>query len=184
MFCPRCGQQQTSNETRFCSRCGFLMTGVGALVANEGNLEAVSFAKPGKTDTPRRRGIKKGLFIFLLAFLVVPIMAIFTLMIEAREPFAVVIALVLLVVGGLLRIAYALMFESSEPTGQSVEQAAYQTAQNVLSGSRNQNALPPQQSIPTSSYVPPKQGNWRETNDLEPSSVTDPTTKLLKEEKQ
>jgi hypothetical protein len=170
-------------ETRFCSRCGFLMTGVGALVANDGNLEAVSVAKPSTADTPRRRGIKKGLFIFMLAFLVVPLVAILTLMVNAAEPFAVVISLILLVVGGLLRIAYAMMFESSEPAGQSVEQAVYQTAQNVLSGSRNQNALPAQQSIPTSSYIPPKQGNWRETNDLEPSSVTDPTTKLLKEEK-
>jgi len=183
MFCPRCGQEQTSNETRFCSRCGFLMTGVGALVANDGILEALSVSKSGKVDTPRRRGIKKGLFIFMLAFLVVPLLAILTLMVGAQEPFAVVIALILLVAGGLLRVAYAMMFESSEPTGQSVEQAVYETAQNVLSGSRNQNALPPQQSIPTSSYMPPKQGNWRETNDLEPSSVTDPTTKLLKEEK-
>ena len=179
MFCPRCGQEQISNETRFCSRCGFLMTGVGALVANDGNLEAVAVAKPAKIDTPRKRGIKKGLFVFMLAFLVVPLMAIFTLMIEAREPFAVVISLILLVVGGLLRIAYAMMFESNEPTGKTVEQAAFQTAQNILGGSRAQNALPPEQSIPISSYIPPKQGNWRETNDLEPSSVTDPTTKLL-----
>ena len=179
MFCPRCGQEQISAETRFCSRCGFLMTGVGELVAGGGNLEAVSVSKPAKVDTPRRRGIKKGLFIFMLGFLVVPLLAILTLMIEAREPFAVVIAAILLGVGGLLRIAYAMMFESSEPTGQTVEQAVYETAQNVLGGSRSQNALPPQQSIPTSSYIPPKQGNWRETNDLEPSSVTDPTTKLL-----
>jgi hypothetical protein len=183
MFCPRCGQEQTSNETRFCSRCGFLMTGVGALVANDGNLEAVSVAKTAKADTPRRRGVKKGLFVFMLAFLVVPIVAILTLMTNS-EPFAVVISLILLVAGGFLRVAYAMMFESRDPTGQTVEQAAYETAQNVLSNSRNQNALPPQQSIPTSSYIPPKQGNWRETNDLEPSSVTDPTTKLLKEEKQ
>lgn len=179
MFCPRCGQEQLSNETRFCSRCGFLMTGVGALVANDGKLETVSVGKPAKVDTPRKRGIKKGLFIFMLGFLVVPLLAIITLMVDAREPFAVVIAAILLGVGGLLRIAYAMLFESSEPTGKSVEQAAFQTAQNILSGSQNQNALPPQQSIPTSSYIPPKQGNWRETNDLEPSSVTDPTTKLL-----
>lgn len=179
MFCPRCGQEQTSNETRFCSRCGFLMTGVGALVANSGNLEAVSVSKPAKAETPRRRGIKKGLFIFLLSFLIVPLLAILTLMVNANEPYAVVIAAILLVAGGLLRIAYAMMFESNAPTGQSVEQTVYDTAQSVLSGSRNPNVLPPQQSIPTSAYIPPNQGNWRETNDLEPSSVTDPTTQLL-----
>ncbi len=41
-------------------------------------------------------------------------------------------------------------------------------------------ALPPQQSIPTSVYTSPKTGAWRDTNDLEPASVTDATTRHLK----
>ena len=181
MFCPRCGQEQISNETRFCSRCGFLMTGVADLVANGGStdLEAPKSTKP---DSPRKRGIKKGLFIFLLAFLVVPIIAILTLMVNA-EPFAVVISAILLGVGGLLRVAYALMFESGEPIGAAVDHAVYQSAQNILGGSQHPNALPPQQSVPASSYVPPTHGGWRDTNDLEPSSVTDPTTKLLQKDR-
>lgn len=180
MFCPRCGQEQISNETRFCSRCGFLMTGVTELVANDGNtnLSAPVRAKP---DSKRKRGIKKGLFIFLLSFMVVPIIAILTLMVNA-EPFAVVISAILLSVGGLLRMAYALMFESNEPLGGSVEQAVYQNAQNILSGKQNANALPATQSVPASAYMPPQYGNWRDTNDLEPSSVTDPTTKLLQKD--
>ncbi len=178
MFCPRCGQEQISNETRFCSRCGFLMTGVGELVANAGNAEALGAAKPAKIESARKRGIKQGLFIFLLTFLVVPIVSILTVW-AAAEPFAVAISAILLFVGGLLRMVYALMFESSEPTGKTIEQTVYQTAQNLLNKGQNQNALPPQQSIPISSYMPPKHGNWRDTNDLEPSSVTDPTTKLL-----
>ena len=32
MFCPQCGQQQASDATRFCSRCGFQLEAVaGAL---------------------------------------------------------------------------------------------------------------------------------------------------------
>jgi len=178
MFCPRCGQQQTSNETRFCSRCGFLMTGVGALIAGNGNAEGLIPAKPAKVESARRRGLKQGLFLFLLTFLVVPIVAILTVW-TGVEPFGIAISSILLFVGGLLRMAYALMFESAEPAGKTVEQTVYQTAQNILSGSQNPNALPPSNSIPASSYIPPKQGNWRDTNDLEPSSVTDPTTKLL-----
>ena len=34
MFCPHCGHQQVSNETRFCSRCGFSLDLVVDLVAN------------------------------------------------------------------------------------------------------------------------------------------------------
>ncbi|MEK6283905.1 MAG: zinc ribbon domain-containing protein [Acidobacteriota bacterium] len=34
MFCPRCGNQQVSNEMRFCSRCGLSLGLVTDLVAN------------------------------------------------------------------------------------------------------------------------------------------------------
>ena len=34
MFCPHCGHQQASNETRFCSRCGLSLDLVIDLVAN------------------------------------------------------------------------------------------------------------------------------------------------------
>lgn len=182
MFCPRCGQEQISYETRFCSRCGFLMTGVGALIANNGNPEGLITAKPAKVETPRKRGLKQGLFIFLLTFLVVPIISILTVWANA-EPFAVAISAILLFVGGLLRMAYALMFESGAPVGGTIEQGVYHTAQNLLGGNQNKNALPPQSSIPIENYVPPKHGNWRDTNDLEPSSVTDHTTKLLEKDK-
>jgi hypothetical protein len=182
MFCPRCGQEQISNETRFCSRCGFLMTGVVDLVAGGGNSSAALKApSAAKIETPRRRGIKKGFFIFLLTFLVVPIVSILTVMANA-EPFGVAISAIVLFVGGILRMIYALMFESNEPTGAQTDHSVYETAQSILSGNQNPNALPPQQSVPTSAYMPPTHGSWRDTNDLEPSSVTDPTTKLLQKD--
>ena len=34
MFCPQCGHQQVSNETRFCSRCGLSLTLMTHLLAN------------------------------------------------------------------------------------------------------------------------------------------------------
>ena len=181
MFCPRCGQEQISHETRFCSRCGFLMTGVGALIANNGNPDGLIAARPAKVETPRRRGLKQGLFIFLLTFLVVPIVTILTVWLRV-EPFGVAISAILLFIGGLLRMVYAWMFESNEPTGQTGEENAYQAAPNLLNRQPNQNALPPQQSIPAASYMPPVHGSWRETNDLQPSSVTDHTTKLLEKD--
>lgn len=44
-----------------------------------------------------------------------------------------------------------------------------------------QAALPPQQSQPVG-YYSPGVGNWRDTNDLQPSSVTENTTRLLDKE--
>lgn len=180
MFCPRCGQEQISNETRFCSRCGFLLTGVVDLIANDGNT-ALTASNSAKGDTPRKRGIKQGVFFLLLTFLIVPLITILTIWLRA-EPFAVVIASIIFFVGGLLRIAYAMLFESNDPAEKTIEQSVYQSAQNLLNKKADTNALPAQQSIPAENYVPPKFGNWRDTNDLVPGTVTDSTTKLLQKE--
>lgn len=178
MYCPRCGQEQISPQTRFCSRCGFLMSGVADLLATGGNLPALSAPAAVKGETPRKKGLKKGLFIFLLSFLLVPLIAIFTVAVNA-EPFGVAIVAILLTVGGLLRAAYALMFESNVPVDQLAPGDAAQTAPPLFANQTNAGALPPQQSIPVNNYAPPRAGNWRDTNDLEPHSVTDSTTKLL-----
>ena len=37
MFCPRCGHEQVSNETRFCSRCGLPLGLVTGLVTDSSN---------------------------------------------------------------------------------------------------------------------------------------------------
>lgn len=182
MYCPRCGQEQITEETRFCSRCGFLLTGIAEVMANDGALPVAAAASTGiSVSSPRKKGLKQGLFIFLLTFLVVPLLSIFTLMLDA-EPYAVVIGAIVLTVGGLLRMAYALMFEASEPGENTLEQNVYQSAQSLLNKKKEANALPPQTSFPVDSYAPPGQGTWRDTNDLTPSSVTDNTTKLLQKD--
>ena len=181
MHCPRCGQDQSSEEIRFCSRCGFLLTGIADVMKHDGNLPNSSDAK-NTLSTPRKKGLKKGLFIFLLAFLFVPLAAIFTLMIRAQEPFLVVILAILFTVGGLLRMAYAAMFESNVPDAQALEGNMYQPSHGFFNKKRNRKSLPSEQSIPASAYVPPANGNWRDTNDLTPTSVTETTTKLLRKE--
>lgn len=182
MYCPHCGQEQTNEQIRFCSRCGFLLAGVAELMANEGILPVLTATADKSVSTPRKRGLRQGLFIFLLTFLVVPIVAILTLMVRAEEPFFVAIAAILFFMGGLLRMAYALMFESNNPQEQTFEQSVYQSAQSLLSKKPEAAALPPQQSIPVSSYEPPLQGKWRDTNELTPKSVTENTTKLLQKD--
>lgn len=178
MFCPTCGQQQISEETRYCSRCGFPLSGVTHLIVNNGDLPQALAPSGKKPDSPRRKGIKQGLFIFLLTFLVVPIIAILTVAANA-EPYGVVIAVLLLAVGGLLRMAYAMLFQSDVPYGASLDHGYGNAAQNLFDKKQAAGALPPSQSIPASSYVPPTAGNWRDTNDLTPDSVTDKTTQFL-----
>jgi len=157
-----------------------LLTGVAQVVAQGGMLPTALATVPKGVVTPRNRGLKQGLFIFLLAFLVVPILAIISVAVNA-EPYAVVLSAILLTVGGMLRAAYALMFESNVPAVGSTDPSE---SANYLSGSPAANALPPQQTPSADLYVSPA-GSWRDTNDLldrRPSSVTDSTTKLLQKE--
>jgi hypothetical protein len=175
MHCPKCGQQQISDETRFCSRCGLLLSGIAEIVANDGMVSTGKVAITGNVDSPRRRGIKQGIFFFLLGFLVVPLLALLTLALGV-EPFMPAIGALLFGVGSLLRIAYALMFESNAGSSNSI-------GQRSIPAATDRTALPGAQSIPASAYTSPA-GSWRDTNDLQrtPGSVTDSTTKLLEKD--
>lgn len=177
MFCPNCGNERVSDATIYCNRCGFLLTGTAELIAN-GGVSTTAISSPNaKAISPRKKGLKQGLFIFLLTFLVVPIVGIFTQAIGA-EPFAVGIAAVGLFMGGLLRMVYALMFESGEPGGQTLEQKGAAVLQKVIA-ERKAAQLPEQRGQPAVDFVAPQRGDWRDTTDLEPSSVTESTTRLL-----
>lgn len=181
MHCPKCGQQQISEVTRFCSRCGFLLTGIAQVVANDGIIPASSgkrsFLPP---SSPRRRGVMQGAFVFLLAFLVVPLVMIISIGLRLGPAFAM-LSSVLLVMGGLLRMAYAMMFESGIPTGSSVNEEQTANTQQAFSRAAAAGQLPTASSLPVDLYTSPAQGSWRDTNDLvaTPGSVTDSTTKLL-----
>lgn len=180
MFCPNCGQERNSQETSFCSRCGFLLTGTSELLLTGGVIPQIQSTDTVKHISPRTRGVKQGLFIFLLTFLVVPLVAMISVAL-GRDRWGIAISAVLFAVGGLLRMAYALMFESTSPGGQTLEENVQVGSPGLLNHS-SATALPPQQSIQASAYVSPPAGNWRDTNDLQPTSVTESTTKLFEKD--
>src|SRR5436190_11349637 len=177
MFCPQCGQERVSVETNYCSRCGFLLTAVGDLLQTGGQ-NPLAIARSGsQTQSPRKRGIKQGLFLFLLTFLVAPIMGMISIALR-MEPFLVGISVIVCFIGGLLRMVYALMFESAEPGAPTLEEKVLAHAA-ALNDTRQQKGLPQHQSMPAANFVAPAGGNWRDTNDLQPVSVTESTTRLL-----
>lgn len=178
MFCPQCSQERLSTETSFCSRCGFLLTGTAELLLTGGQIPNLPIQSDYKAPSPRNRGLKQGLFIFLLTFLFVPLLVIISIAVRVQSPFIVAIAAVLLVMGGLLRMAYALMFESPVASEPTLEDDLIANTKSLLNSSAKR-TLPPQQSQAIGSYAAPATGHWRDTNDLEPRSVTDGTTKLL-----
>ena len=179
MFCPKCGQQQASEETRFCSRCGLPLGVVSETVAQGGFLPQLAEAGKKKTFFNKKNGVVFSVFwIMFFLLIMTPLWGI--LDIDKMAGASAIIG----IFGGIMWMIGALVFlpSSKQPTGSWNE--ASQAAPHGLYGHGQRGALPPQQSQPVSSYVPAA-GGWRAPDTGEfanPGSVTDNTTKLLKRE--
>jgi hypothetical protein len=187
MFCPNCGQRQISNEARFCPACGFPLEVVGEVLANGGR----PHWRPPQPPTgavqlsPRQKGVRQGAMVMLSLLLVVPLIAIFGVALLGLPGELVALAGVILFGGGLLRIAYALLFEQEAPALPAAPQPTYvppPTIPNYLGTPQQQQshtALPPRQSTPVP--TPAQQQRYHTGELVEPprSSVTDHTTRLL-----
>lgn len=181
MYCPKCSQEQSVENIRFCSRCGFLLTGIATVIQNEGIIPSVKNREKEQFLTPEKKGLRQGLFLLVLAILLSPILMIIAKEMDIRPAMFILVLFTLFTIG-IVRMIYAKMFESSEPSEKTSEESVFQTSQNILSNKKNAKTLPFAQSNPVSDFVPPIQGNWRDTNDLVFSSVTDATTKQLKKD--
>src|SRR5687767_14883625 len=126
MFCPQCGQERISEATSFCSRCGYLLTGTADLLRTGG----APLQKPLEERSPRSRGIRHGLFMFLLMFVVAPIVGLIATFGLGIEPWPVGVVVFLLGVGGILRMIYALM-RSEEHTSE-LQSLAYLVCRLLL----------------------------------------------------
>lgn len=173
-----------SDATNFCSRCGYLLTGTAELLARGGALTAQP-SSGGEGSSPRSRGIRQGIFMILLALVLVPIMGILLrFALGMPNPWPIGVILFLLGGGGVLRMAYALMFEAGKPHTQlsaSTTNTAFLRAETLASPPSNAQ-LPPQRTQPASGYTAPSTGRWLDTNDLQPTSVTENTTRHLGKE--
>ncbi|MBX3243688.1 MAG: hypothetical protein KF685_04360 [Acidobacteria bacterium] len=150
------------------------MTGVAQLVDNRGITPHLA----ERTGTsPRKRGLKHGLFFFLIGFLVVPLVTIISVGLNAG-PFLVVLLAITFFMGSVLRAAYALMFESAE----IIEQGSSTSHTDAIQSSFDANSIKAGfLTTPVQSYDPPSVGQWREDVTIEkrPGSVIENTTRLF-----
>lgn len=178
MHCPGCGQQQVSNETKFCSRCGLPLGIVSDVLAHGGYLpQLAELNKKKKSLWTRKNGLAFSLIWFLFfLFIMTPMWGILDV-----ERLAAASA-VLGIFGGLIMMVSSLIFLKSDKAVYPVMPHMYGPPQpqsyNMPQQSSYQPALPPQQSVPVSVYQTPKAGSWRDTNDLQPAN-TEGVTKLL-----
>jgi hypothetical protein len=179
MYCPQCGQQQVSEVTRYCSRCGFLLEGVAVVLSSGGQLP-VLHVQPGSTNiSPRSKGIRQGAMLMLSTLLLVPLVAIITVNFLEPLEFLIPVTAIFCFVGGLLRILYALLMEEAYPLPDVNQMAGYApTGIPQLDASARNVALPP-----ASANAAP---SWRQrpiTAEIyQPPSITENTTRLLDKE--
>lgn len=149
---------------------------VAHVVANNGTLPEFDQLNARKTWLTRTFGLKiSAVWFILVVLLLLPLAG------ATGAPDEVAGGLAILgFFGTFLLIALSWMFlpkshRASSPIGAYGAEASA-AAQYVPAARQNQ-ALPPSQSIPVNAYAGP--GNWRDTNDLQPTSVTEGTTRIL-----
>ncbi|HEX8503081.1 MAG TPA: zinc ribbon domain-containing protein [Pyrinomonadaceae bacterium] len=177
MFCPQCGQQQTSDAVRFCSRCGFQLAAVSNLLATGGAAPEQAFEAVPAPVTPRRKGARLGGKLMLSGIFLAAALGLLVEFTNGPEEPPAIGALVFL--AGLFRLIYAFIFEDGPFRRQLLRQPTH-VPQHQFAPPREAPALPPPQGVPARAYVPPR----AETSDLAyRPSVTEGTTRFLDRER-
>ena len=169
MFCPKCSQQQASDKRSFCPRCGFPLGVVADLIANDGALIEARENVKEVPLTPRQKGVRQGagfLFVSLVVGFFISLLSVFV--IGRPELFVPIIAGTFFLCG-ILRIAYAYIFEQDTRIGER------SSGQIELGIPAHDYALPPSRSVPASGHA----RSMSTAEMVSPPSVTDHTTKLL-----
>ena len=172
MYCPRCSQEQISSEVNFCSRCGFLLTGVSEVTANDGLIPQIY--APKKVKKPLAQYLNLRAFLIALQILSL-LLILFAAITDAPEE------IVTMLFGFTAGVFFSLLASFFLPNKPKLEVSkSGKNSTDELNKAQTNFALPPQTSQPVSGYAPPA-GVWKTftTNDLAPHSVTDRTTKLL-----
>jgi hypothetical protein len=178
MFCPKCSQQQPSDEMRFCSRCGFPLGAVALLLDNGGLLPQLAGDSTQKRLSARNRMLCESSILTLVTWGLALGATFWWDYGGAFESAAKVSSLVLSVLGliALLRFLYAFLFVKASPDQQTAFGRV--GAERVVLGEPGPAMLPPQRSTPISDY--PRRVNTKEMVQR-PPSVTENTTRLLDE---
>ncbi len=180
MFCPRCSQEQISEEIKFCSHCGFPLGLVSEILAHGGFLPRLDELNTGKKLFTRRNGLFFSLFWFMIfTMILTPFWGV------AKIAELAAVCAIIGTMGGLILTVASFAFLKNEPKNAELQnqESPNHKVKNLYQS--QQTALPPLQSQPAQSYVSPA-NNWKapDTGDLvHPHSVTDGTTKLLEKDR-
>ena len=167
MFCPKCGQQQVSENTRFCSRCGLAFGGLADWLEGGGALSVREEEAPPALASPRRKGIKRGAKLMSLSGILMPVFFVVSILVDGPAP--LIIPLVISLVGLSLMLYDNLFVEEAPP-------ATSQQARPSSLGAAGAAALPSASTIRMNNVGGPPA---RTAELVQPPSVGEHTTRLL-----
>ena len=177
MYCPNCGQQQVSEEMRFCSRCGLALTGLAEWLAGRAPLMPRDEAQVDP-NSPRRKAFRRAGKLMFFSGALFPLFLIMS--IAEGEPGPMVLPFLLFFVS-LMWMLYARLFSNKTAPANKQAAAFNQAAAHpsAFGPTQARGSLPPA----TTTTMPPIGRHQVRTNELyQPPSVTDHTTKLLDNE--
>jgi len=173
MYCPNCGQQQVSDEMRFCSRCGLALSGLTEWLAAGASPIKPADQDQVAMDSPRRKGLRRGAKLMFFSLVLFSISLVVSLAINEGAVMLLPCALLFV---SLVWILYARLFI---PKTKSVSPPVLQ-APSVQSHTFESNSARAPLNPATIMSIPPI--SQVKTNELaQPPSVTENTTRLLDE---
>lgn len=167
MHCPRCGQQQLVDYTRFCSRCGLPLNTLSEWLASGGGLSLQTSESRATLDPPSREHVRPGAKLMFWSGVLLPVCLLIGGVIDNYVPILLPPALFFV---GLILMLHAKLFGEQLLAGRALRKN-----KDELSSSQPESHL-----FPAADWLDPLERNRLRTGDLEqPGSVTDHTTKLL-----
>ena len=165
MYCPNCGQQQVSEEMRFCSRCGLALSGLAEWMAG-GML--VRRAEETRLLSPsrRRKMIRRAAKLMFFSAALFPLFVVISIAVDEPGPIAVP---AILFFASLMWMVYSRLF--IDDTAPMLNPTAQQSAFGPM---------PTRASLTPPTNISDFGRQQVRTNELaQAPSVTEHTTKLL-----
>ncbi len=174
MYCPKCSQQQISDEMRYCSRCGFPLSGVRELIAG-----GVALESQADQLSRIKRNVRRGAGMMLLSL---PATLVVGLLSAIDDDFALLLFLPLLCfLIGFVRVMYGVFIAEKRAARKRAALLSQSTAE--ISGQPDTGASRPELSAPGVAPLGSFSSTKAQTAEMvQPPSVTESTTRLLDEE--
>lgn len=167
MYCPRCSQQQVTDDVSFCSRCGFQLAVVKELLVTDGALPARAIDCQSGFLATGRKSVRRGAKLIFFSLISLPVFLALSFINDSPGP---LLPPALAFLAGLTLVLYTWIFgEDILPSKQDAQPALFSrsvSSPNLL--------LQPRAAKSELGFA---RANTAEI--IQPPSVTERTTNLL-----